>query len=94
MTLIGNWSYPTAIRFGPGRIGEIGDAVRAAGITKPLLVTDRGLAEMEITSQTLDLLEADGFERAMFAEVDPNPSGTNVDEGLRIYRAGGFSLAR
>jgi len=90
MTLIGNWSYPTAIRFGPGRIGEIGDAVRAAGITKPLLVTDRGLAEMEITSQTLDLLEADGFERAMFAEVDPNPSGTNVDEGLRIYRAGGF----
>ena len=90
MTLIGNWSYPTAIRFGPGRIREIGDAVRAAGITKPLLVTDRGLAEMEITSQTLDLLEADGFERAMFAEVDPNPSGTNVDEGLRIYRAGGF----
>ncbi len=90
MTLTANWSYPTAVRFGPGRIKEIGDALRAAGITKPLLVTDRGLSEMDITSQTLDLLEADGFERAMFADVDPNPSDSNVDGGLRVYRDGGF----
>ena len=90
MTLTANWSYPTAVRFGPGRIAEIGDAVRAAGITKPLLVTDRGLSGMDITRRTLDLLEADGFEPAIFAEVDPNPSGGNVDEGLRIYRDGGF----
>ena len=45
---------------------------------------------MDITSQTLDLLEADGFERAMFADVDPNPSDSNVDGGLRVYRDGGF----
>ncbi|MGI9395367.1 MAG: iron-containing alcohol dehydrogenase [Boseongicola sp.] len=90
MTLTANWSYPTAVRFGAGRIREIGDAVRAAGITKPLLVTDRGLAEMDITKQTLDLLEADGFARAIFAEVDPNPSGANVNEGLRVYRDGSF----
>jgi hypothetical protein len=33
-----NWSYPTAIRFGPGRIKELADACRAAGIERPLLV--------------------------------------------------------
>jgi alcohol dehydrogenase class IV len=44
MTLTANWSYPTAIRFGAGRIAEIGEACAAAGITRPLLVTDRGLA--------------------------------------------------
>lgn len=62
----------------------------AAGITKPLLVTDRGLAEMEITTRTLDLLETEGFGRAMFSRVDPNPTDVNVDDGLRIYREGGF----
>ena len=50
MTLTGNWSYPNAIRFGAGRISEIGEVCRTAGITRPLLVTDRGLASLEITS--------------------------------------------
>lgn len=90
MTLTANWSYPTAIRFGAGRISEIGGACMAAGITKPLLVTDRGLAEMEITTRTLDLLEAEGLGRAMFARVDPNPTDLNIDDGLRLYREGGF----
>lgn len=89
MSLTANWSYPTAIRFGAGRICEIGDACKASGISKPLLVTDRGLAEMEITKRTLDLLEQAGFARAMFAEVDPNPNGGNVEEGLKAYREGG-----
>ena len=90
MTVTANWSYPNPIRFGAGRIAEIGGACMAAGITKPLLVTDRGLAEMDITTRTLDLMEADGLGRAMFARVDPNPTDLNVDDGLRVYREGGF----
>lgn len=90
MTLTANWSYPTAIRFGAGRIAEIGEACAAAGITRPLLVTDRGLAGMDITARTLDQMEAAGLGRAVFAEVDPNPSDLNVEEGLKVYREGGF----
>ncbi len=62
----------------------------AAGITKPLLITDRGLAEMEITKRTLDILDAEGFGRNMFARVDPNPTDQNVNDGLSVYRSGGF----
>jgi len=90
MKLTGNWSYPTAIRFGAGRIAEIGGACMAAGITRPLLITDRGLATMDITARTLDLLEADGFGRAMFSRVDANPTDMNVNDGLQVYREGGF----
>jgi 4-hydroxybutyrate dehydrogenase len=90
MKLFGNWSYPTAIRLGAGRIAEIADACRAAGISRPLLVTDRGLAGMEITARTLDLMEAAGLGRAIFADVDPNPTETNVAEGLRAWRDGGY----
>ncbi len=90
MTLIGNWSYPTAVRFGQGRISEIADACKSSGINKPLLVTDRGLADMPITQNTLDLLEAEGLGRAIFADVDSNPSDKNAEEGVRAYREGGY----
>ncbi|KIN63369.1 Alcohol dehydrogenase, iron-containing superfamily [Sulfitobacter noctilucicola] len=89
MNLTANWSYPTAIRFGAGRISEIADACAVAGIKRPLLVTDRGLAGMEITTRTLDLLEAAGLGRAMFSDVDPNPNEKNAEAGVKAYRDGG-----
>ena len=89
MSIIANWSYPTAIRFGAGRIVEIAEACAVAGIKKPLLITDRGLAGMEITRRTLDLLEAAGLGRAMFADVDPNPNEKNATAGVKAYNDGG-----
>ncbi|MEW7006289.1 iron-containing alcohol dehydrogenase [Lentilitoribacter sp. EG35] len=90
MQLVGNWSYPTAMKFGVGRISEIADACIQSGMKKPLLVTDRGLASMDITKRTLDILEANGLGRGMFSEVDPNPTDNNAEEGVRIYRDGGY----
>jgi 4-hydroxybutyrate dehydrogenase len=89
MTLTANWSYPTAIRFGAGRISELPAACAAAGITRPLLVTDRGLAPMAITAQALDLLDAAGLGRAMFSDVDPNPNEKNAEAGVKAYKDGG-----
>ncbi|MBO9472680.1 iron-containing alcohol dehydrogenase [Shimia sp. R10_1] len=89
MTLVGNWSYPTAVKFGAGRIKELAEACAATGMKKPLLVTDKGLADLPITTATLDLLEAAGLGRAMFSDVDPNPNEKNLEAGLEVYRAGG-----
>jgi len=89
MQLIGNWSYPTSIRFGAGRINEIADACNTAGMSKPLLVTDRGLASLPITQDTLELLDEAGLGRAMFSEVDPNPNEKNLEQGLKTYNDGG-----
>ncbi|WP_394200063.1 iron-containing alcohol dehydrogenase [Litoreibacter albidus] len=89
MSITANWSYPTAIRFGAGRISEIADACAVAGIKKPLLITDRGLANMDITAKTLDLMEAAGLGRAMFADVDPNPNEKNAAAGVKAYNDGG-----
>jgi alcohol dehydrogenase class IV len=89
MQLTGNWSYPTSIRFGAGRIKELADACKVAGMSKPLLVTDRGLANLPITQNALDLLDQAGLGRAMFAEVDPNPNEKNLAAGLEAYHRGG-----
>ncbi|WP_375570210.1 iron-containing alcohol dehydrogenase [Ahrensia marina] len=88
MSITANWSYPTAIKFGAGRITELPDACSQAGITKPLLVTDRGLAGMEITTRALDILRAAGLGAAMFSDVDANPNEVNLAAGLEAYKAG------
>ncbi|UWQ90191.1 iron-containing alcohol dehydrogenase [Aliisedimentitalea scapharcae] len=89
MSLVGNWSYPTNIKFGAGRISELPAACAATGMTRPLLVTDRGLADLPITKATLDILEAAGLGRGLFAEVDPNPNEINLAAGVAAYNAGG-----
>ncbi len=89
MQLTGNWSYPTSIRFGAGRISEIADACNTAGISKPLLVTDRGLANLPITQDTLALLDDAGLGCALFADVDPNPNEKNLEQGLKAFNDGG-----
>ncbi|MEP2532189.1 iron-containing alcohol dehydrogenase [Shimia sp.] len=88
MSIVGNWSYPTAIKFGAGRIVELPQACAQSGIKRPLLVTDRGLANLPVTQSTLDILEAAGLGRAMFAEVDPNPNELNLAAGVAAYQAG------
>jgi len=89
MTLTGTWSYPTAIRFGAGRITELPEACVQAGITRPLLVTDKGLAPLPITARARDLMRAAGLEVALFSEVDPNPTEVNLAAGVEAYKAGG-----
>lgn len=88
MSPTANWSYPTSIRFGAGRIKELAEACKAAGMSRPLLVTDRGLASLPITKNALDILDAAGLGRALFAEVDPNPNEKNLAAGVEAFRAG------
>lgn len=84
-----NWSYPTAIKFGVGRISELADHCKAVGLKKPLLVTDKALAALPITQNALDVLEKAGLGRAAFSDVDPNPNEMNMAAGIEVYRAGG-----
>jgi alcohol dehydrogenase len=83
-----NWNYPTAIRFGTGRIDELGDACAAAGIRRPLFVTDPGLAGLPITQHALEVLAAAGIEAAAFSQVNSNPTEENVEAGIAAMRAG------
>ncbi len=89
MTVKANWNYPTAVKFGVGRINELGDHCRALGMHKPLLVTDAGLASLPMTQSVLTDLQSAGLGAALFADIRPNPVGANVEAGLAAYRAGG-----
>ena len=89
MPLRADWSYPTHVRFGAGRIAELGEAVRAAAVAKPLFVTDATLAALPMTEAAMARLAASGVPARLFAEVRPNPVEANIAAGLAAFRAGG-----
>lgn len=87
-SIIGNWNFPTKIRFGAGRIKELVDACSAAGINRPLLVTDPGLKPLPMIAEALALLEKSNIPPALFADVHPNPVAADVEAGLEVFRKG------
>ena len=88
MDLRGNWNYPTTLRFGAGRIGEIGEAVKAAGMRNPLFVTDPTVAKMPMTTHAMETLAAAGTPARLFSDVKPNPVEANIAAGIAAFKAG------
>jgi alcohol dehydrogenase class IV len=88
LSLRGDWSYPTRVRFGPGRVAEVPEACKALGIARPLLVTDPALAQHAIGHRVIEIARAAGLALDVFADVRPNPTGANVAAGVEAYRSG------
>jgi len=84
-----NWNYPTAVRVGAGRLLEVSAACRELGITAPLIVTDPGLLALPMVEQTVESCRTAGLACRVFSEIKSNPTGTNVEQGIRSYRDGG-----
>ncbi|HWS25161.1 MAG TPA: iron-containing alcohol dehydrogenase [Xanthomonadales bacterium] len=84
-----NWNYPTAVKFGAGRIKELSEHCCALGIRRPLLVTDAGLALTPMAQQVLRDLSDAGLGAALFSDIRPNPVGANLEAGVAAYRSGG-----
>ena len=83
-----NWNYPSAIRFGAGRIAELADACKTVGMSRPLLVTDPGVAGLTMIAAALDQLKTAGLGATLFSDIRPNPVRRDVESGLAVYRAG------
>jgi|TARA_B110000444_G_scaffold214031_1_gene211107 alcohol dehydrogenase class IV len=81
-----NWNYPTTIWGGENRIKDIAEACKTLNIFKPLLVTDKGLAETDIVKKTLLILKNNNLNTNLYSNVFGNPTGTNVTEGVESYK--------
>jgi alcohol dehydrogenase class IV len=88
MKLRANWNYPTSVRFGAGRIGELAEAIKAARITRPLFVTDQQLAQLAIARVAVASLEDAGLSPKVFHDIRANPIDTNITTGVAAFKAG------
>jgi alcohol dehydrogenase class IV len=84
---ITGFSFPTAIRFGPGARKEVGKHLVGKGLKRPLIVTDRALAELPVLSEFRTHLA--GLEVAVFAGVFGNPTASQVMAGAVAFKAHG-----
>jgi len=89
MSATANWSYPTNVCFGAGRIRELAEACRSIGLAKPLLVTDPGLSRLRMVTDAVAFCRAAGLDVAVFDEVQANTVDSNVAQGVARYREGG-----
>ncbi|HIL17843.1 MAG TPA: iron-containing alcohol dehydrogenase, partial [Gammaproteobacteria bacterium] len=83
-----NWNYPTTVWVGEDRLVELASACKVLGIDAPLLVTDAGLVDSAMVAEALLGCTDAGLRCGVFSAVKPNPSGSNIEQGVLAYREG------
>lgn len=84
---IHQYNFPTKIHFGSGSITLLAGALAEADKSRPLLVTDRGLASLSPVTGTVALLKEAGLEVEVFSSVWGNPVKSQVAAGVAAFRA-------
>ena len=82
----GIWSFPIPIHYGPGSIKQLGEIVRAGGMSRPLIVSDSGTADLPFLRVIMANLKANGLEPHLFSNFSPNPTDTECDLGGQAFR--------
>jgi alcohol dehydrogenase class IV len=82
---LSNFSFPTAIQFGPGARKEVAKHLREQGLKRPLIVTDKALAALPVLAEFQSHLA--GLEVAVYSGVFGNPTASQVMAGAQAYKA-------
>ncbi len=75
--------------FGPGARKELATVVANRGWKKALVVTDKGLMQFGVAKMVLDVMDAAGIPYEIYDEVKPNPTVTNVTNGVAACKKAG-----
>ncbi|HSW82215.1 MAG TPA: iron-containing alcohol dehydrogenase [Usitatibacter sp.] len=84
---ITKFSFPTAITFGPGARREVVAHLKNQGVKRPLIVTDRGLANLPILKEFTSSLV--GLAASIYSGVFGNPVKRQVADGVAAFKAHG-----
>lgn len=83
-----DWSFPVPIAYGPGRLAEIGNTCVAMGLSKPMIVTDRGSRNLPFIAELQKYLTDADLESTVFSEISPNPRDDEIAKGRAEFRTG------
>lgn len=86
---IRQFNFPTLIKFGPGAVKLLPDALKQRGLVRPLIVTDKSLAAMPMVEALHGMLGQAGMIPAVYAGVFGNPTENQVAAGVAQYHAHG-----
>ncbi len=72
--------------FGPGARKELPEVIKRLGKSKALIVTDAGLVKFGVAKMVTDVLDEAAIPYEIFSDVKPNPTVTNVKNGIEAYK--------
>ncbi|MBD5210810.1 MAG: lactaldehyde reductase [Bacteroidales bacterium] len=72
--------------FGPGARKVLPEVVARLGKKKALVVTDAGLVKFGVAGQVTEILDANNIPYEVFSDVKPNPTVTNVKNGIEAFK--------
>lgn len=75
--------------FGPGARKELPEVLTQMGVKKALVTSDKGLIKVGTTKMVTDVLDEMGFPYDIYSEIKPNPTVTNVKQGVEAFKASG-----
>ena len=81
-----DFHLPTRLIFGPGIVERLGELAREFNFSRPLLVSDRGLAETEHVERARRLLQSSGLDVETFDDFDVNPDSIMVERGATFAK--------
>lgn len=71
--------------FGAGARKELPAVLDRMGVKKALVCTDKGLLKVGTAQKVTEVLDECGFPYEIFSEVKPNPTVTNVKDGIKAF---------
>lgn len=83
-------NYFTRVQFGFGSLTSLQAECDALGITRPLIVTDKGVVAAGLIDAVSAQLKSFTAEQ-LFDETPPNPNESMVRKAAQQYRDGGFN---
>lgn len=75
--------------FGPGARKELPEVIARLDKHKALVVTDKDLVRFGVAAKVTDVLDRAGIPYEIFSDVKPNPTVTNVKDGIRAFEQSG-----
>ena len=72
--------------FGRGAREKLVDEIKSRNFRKALIVTDKSLISAGVPQLVLEVLDKNDIEYEIYDEVKPNPTVTNVKDGLNICK--------
>jgi alcohol dehydrogenase class IV len=79
------YNFPTIIRFGAGASNELGDYLLKNNLTKPLIVTDPIVSQLNFFKVIINDLKGKNISTEIFSDIHKNPAKSDVYKGTEVY---------
>ena len=83
-----DWTFPTNVSYGPGRLKEIGNICNNLNIKNPLIVTDKGSIKLPFITNLQKYLLNSNVKSDLFFDISPNPRDNEISIGCKKFKDG------